>query len=163
MRWWGILLLEWIKVAYQRNILSVRKITPKAGYGAVTRVGDRKRTKDSLMLPWNNLCVFALGFLEVTRVPKDRIQRIYGSPTQGYQIWHKSRGRPTHFWSSSWSFRFALDILSSLNSEEQTKIRAEDTKQCVVLSTYWNQLLSILNMWNVWKLFILNAIYKISH
>lgn len=61
------------------------------------------------------------------------------------------------------SFRSVPNVLSPLNSEEQTKIRTEDTKQCLVLSTYWNQVPGILNMWNVWKIFILNAIYKRSH
>lgn len=53
--------------------------------GALTRAGDCKKTKDSLMLSWNILCVFVLGFLEVTQVLKQSPDTC-GSPLQECQI-----------------------------------------------------------------------------
>lgn len=66
--------------------LVCQEIISKAENAALTRAGDCKETKDSLMLSWNFLCVFVLGFLEVTQVPKQRVQNIHGSPMQGCQI-----------------------------------------------------------------------------
>lgn len=53
-----------------KNHLVCWEITSNAENGALTRAGDCKQTKDNPVI----FSVFVLGFLEVTQVPKQRVQ-----------------------------------------------------------------------------------------